>query len=180
MRALGRVVTSQNRDDADPAYRTTCPAYHPISYFVPYSFPPYRSAKNAVSFTLEMVQNGTILQKYCILWRRSVLCTAFPLIGQNGTARGTLRFGSAHHFECIGLLFLLGATGQVLMNNKAVRVPSYATYYVYNGTPTENRRVEGYPFSGTMRIVVELTARLGDKLKCAMSEHDCSEHVGFP
>jgi hypothetical protein len=30
---------------------------------------------------------------------------------------------------------------------------------------------------GTMRIVVELTARLGDKHKCAMSENDCSEHV---
>ena len=31
--------------------------------------------------------------------------------------------------------------------------------------------------NGTMRIVVELTARLGDKHKCAMSENDCSEHV---
>ncbi|CAK5119017.1 unnamed protein product [Meloidogyne enterolobii] len=30
--------------------------------------------------------------------------------------------------------------------------------------------------NGTMRIVVELTARLGDKHKCAMSENDCSEH----
>ena len=57
-----------------------------------------------------------------------------------------------------------GSTGQVLMNNKAVRVPSYATYYVINGT---------------MRIVVELTARLGDRSKCAMSQTDCSEHVGF-
>lgn len=57
---------------------------------------------------------------------------------------------------------LLGVTGQVLMNNKAIRVPSYATYYVKNGT---------------MRIVVELTARLSDKHKCAMSENDCSEHV---
>ncbi|KAI1704079.1 adenylate and guanylate cyclase catalytic domain-containing protein [Ditylenchus destructor] len=56
----------------------------------------------------------------------------------------------------------IGATGQVLMNNKAVRVPSYATYFVKNST---------------MRIVVELTARLGDKIKCAMSENDCSEHV---
>ncbi|KAI1709792.1 adenylate and guanylate cyclase catalytic domain-containing protein [Ditylenchus destructor] len=56
----------------------------------------------------------------------------------------------------------IGSTGQVLMNNKAVRVPSYATYYVKNGT---------------MKIVVELTARLGDKVKCAMSENDCSEHV---
>lgn len=50
------------------------------------------------------------------------------------------------------------------MNNKAVRVPSYATYYVMNGT---------------MKIVVELTARLGDKTKCLMSQNDCSEHVGF-
>ncbi|CAK5098921.1 unnamed protein product [Meloidogyne enterolobii] len=55
----------------------------------------------------------------------------------------------------------IGVTGQVLMNNKAIRVPSYATYHVKNGT---------------MRIVVELTARLGDKHKCAMSENDCSEH----
>lgn len=59
---------------------------------------------------------------------------------------------------------LSGSTGQVLMNNKAVRVPSYATYYVMNGT---------------MKIVVELTARLGDKTKCLMSENDCSEHVSF-
>jgi len=57
-----------------------------------------------------------------------------------------------------------GSTGQVLMNNKAVRVPSYATYLTKNGT---------------MRIVVELEARLGDKLKCAVSDNDCSEHVGF-
>ncbi|KAH7726719.1 GCY-9 protein [Aphelenchoides avenae] len=56
----------------------------------------------------------------------------------------------------------IGATGQVLINNRAVRVPSYATYYVHNGT---------------MRIAVELTARLGDKLRCAQSESDCSEHV---
>lgn len=46
------------------------------------------------------------------------------------------------------------------MNNKAVRVPSYATYYVLNGT---------------MQIVVELTASLGNKAKCL--ENDCSEHV---
>lgn len=50
----------------------------------------------------------------------------------------------------------------MLMNNKAVRVPSYATYLTKNGT---------------MRIVVELEARLGDKLKCAVSDNDCSEHV---
>ncbi|CAD5234238.1 unnamed protein product [Bursaphelenchus xylophilus] len=56
----------------------------------------------------------------------------------------------------------IGSTGQVLMNNKAVRVPSYATYFVKNGT---------------VRIVVELTARLSDKAKCQASESDCSEHV---
>ncbi|KAH7716097.1 guanylate cyclase [Aphelenchoides avenae] len=56
----------------------------------------------------------------------------------------------------------VGVTGQVLMNNKGVRVPSYATYYTTNGT---------------MRIVVELTARLGDKTSCAAMESDCSEHV---
>lgn len=60
----------------------------------------------------------------------------------------------------------IGATGQVLMNNKGVRVPSYATYYVRNGS---------------MLIVVELTARLlGDKVKCAVSESNCSEHVCVP
>lgn len=48
------------------------------------------------------------------------------------------------------------------MNNKAVRVPSYATYYVLNGT---------------IQIVVELTASLGNKAKCL--ENDCSEHVIF-
>ncbi|KAH7718588.1 Protein GCY-9 protein [Aphelenchoides avenae] len=56
----------------------------------------------------------------------------------------------------------MGATGQVLINNKAVRVPSYATYMVVNGT---------------VRIVVELTARLNDKAKCAALENECSEHV---
>ncbi|KAI3412113.1 Receptor-type guanylate cyclase gcy-9 [Globodera pallida] len=56
----------------------------------------------------------------------------------------------------------IGATGQVLMNNKAIRVPSYATYHTKNGT---------------MKIVVELTARLGDRLKCLKSDHDCSEHA---
>jgi hypothetical protein len=58
----------------------------------------------------------------------------------------------------------IGVTGQVLMNNKAVRVPSYATYFVVNGT---------------MKIVVELTARLLDPVKCALASHDCSEHVSL-
>jgi hypothetical protein len=48
------------------------------------------------------------------------------------------------------------------MNNKAVRVPSYATYYTKNGT---------------VRIVVELTARQNDKSKCSLADQDCSEHV---
>lgn len=48
------------------------------------------------------------------------------------------------------------------MNNKAVRVPSYATYQCVNGT---------------MRIVVELTARLGDQNKCAKDNSDCADHV---
>uniref|UniRef100_A0A7E4V5L5 Guanylate cyclase n=1 Tax=Panagrellus redivivus TaxID=6233 RepID=A0A7E4V5L5_PANRE len=55
-----------------------------------------------------------------------------------------------------------GSTGQVLMNSKGVRVPSYATYYTQNGT---------------MKIVVELTAKLGDKTKCDHLQDDCSEHV---
>lgn len=35
----------------------------------------------------------------------------------------------------LGLLYFLvtGSTGQVLMNNKAIRVPSYATYHTKNG-----------------------------------------------
>lgn len=32
------------------------------------------------------------------------------------------------------MLVLTGMTGQVLMNNKAIRVPSYATYHAINGT----------------------------------------------
>lgn len=50
------------------------------------------------------------------------------------------------------------------MNNKAVRVPSYATYQCANGT---------------MRIVVELTARLGDQNKCAKENSDCADHVSI-
>lgn len=33
----------------------------------------------------------------------------------------------------------IGATGQVLMNNKAIRVPSYATYHATNGTLKVNQ-----------------------------------------
>ncbi|KAI6209361.1 Guanylate cyclase [Aphelenchoides besseyi] len=55
-----------------------------------------------------------------------------------------------------------GVSGQVLMNEKGVRVPSYATYHIINGT---------------MRIVVELTARLVAKAKCTLTDTDCSEHI---
>uniref|UniRef100_A0A914E165 guanylate cyclase n=1 Tax=Acrobeloides nanus TaxID=290746 RepID=A0A914E165_9BILA len=55
-----------------------------------------------------------------------------------------------------------GTSGEVLMNKKSIRVPSYATYLVKNGT---------------IKIVVELSARIGDKQKCAMSIDDCTEHV---
>ena len=48
------------------------------------------------------------------------------------------------------------------MNKKSIRVPSYATYLVKNGT---------------IKIVVELSARIGDKQKCAISIDDCTEHV---
>lgn len=52
-------------------------------------------------------------------------------------------------------------TGQVVINSKALRVPSYATYYVTNGS---------------MRIVVELNAELG--ANCAGKELGCtSEYV---
>ncbi|KAI6205271.1 Guanylate cyclase [Aphelenchoides besseyi] len=56
----------------------------------------------------------------------------------------------------------LGVSGQVLMNEKGVRVPSYATYYTINGT---------------MQIVVELSARLVGKAKCILTDTDCSEHI---
>ncbi|VDM96807.1 unnamed protein product [Thelazia callipaeda] len=55
----------------------------------------------------------------------------------------------------------LGMTGQVLTNNDAFRVPSYATYQITNGTLT---------------IVVELEAKLGDPVKCS-SKTDCSFYV---
>lgn len=48
------------------------------------------------------------------------------------------------------------------MNNKAIRVPSYATYLIKNGT---------------IRIVVELTAQLGENGKCKKFYSDCSDHV---
>ncbi|VDL73026.1 unnamed protein product [Nippostrongylus brasiliensis] len=56
----------------------------------------------------------------------------------------------------------IGATGQVLMNNKAIRVPSYATYHTTNGT---------------LRIVVELEAKHSDKSHCDKNPDQCSEHV---
>ncbi|CAI5456087.1 unnamed protein product [Caenorhabditis angaria] len=55
-----------------------------------------------------------------------------------------------------------GATGQVLMNNKAIRVPSYATYYVTNGT---------------LKIVVELAAKNSESGQCERNEDMCSEHI---
>ncbi|CAJ0946898.1 unnamed protein product, partial [Mesorhabditis belari] len=56
----------------------------------------------------------------------------------------------------------VGVTGQVLMNNKAIRVPSYATYHTANGT---------------LRIVVELEAKLGNDQKCKANPDMCTEHV---
>uniref|UniRef100_A0A0N5AS83 Guanylate cyclase n=1 Tax=Syphacia muris TaxID=451379 RepID=A0A0N5AS83_9BILA len=54
-----------------------------------------------------------------------------------------------------------GMTGQVVINNKAFRVPSYATYYAANGS---------------MRIVVELKAEMAQN--CAGKELGCtSEYV---
>ncbi|CAP35040.2 Protein CBR-GCY-9 [Caenorhabditis briggsae] len=57
----------------------------------------------------------------------------------------------------------IGMTGQVLMNNKAIRVPSYATYHAINGT--------------LKVIVVELGAKLNDRGACEKNEDMCSEHV---
>lgn len=59
---------------------------------------------------------------------------------------------------------IAGATGQVLMNNKAIRVPSYATYHTTNGS---------------LRIVVELEAKLGERSKCKSNSDMCSEHVSI-
>ncbi|GMR62469.1 hypothetical protein PMAYCL1PPCAC_32664, partial [Pristionchus mayeri] len=56
----------------------------------------------------------------------------------------------------------IGTTGQVLINNKAIRVPSYAVYYASNGT---------------LDIVVELEAKLGDRQECARDQNVCSEHL---
>lgn len=59
---------------------------------------------------------------------------------------------------------MLGATGQVLMNNKGVHVPSYVTYMTKNGT---------------MHTVVELNASLVKSEKCDNPDEFCSEHVKF-
>ncbi|VDK29373.1 unnamed protein product [Gongylonema pulchrum] len=58
----------------------------------------------------------------------------------------------------------LGMTGQVLINNEAIRVPRYATYQISNGS---------------LRIVVELEAKLDDANKCLLRKTDCSIHVCF-
>ncbi|GMT06605.1 hypothetical protein PENTCL1PPCAC_28779, partial [Pristionchus entomophagus] len=56
----------------------------------------------------------------------------------------------------------IGTTGQVLINNKAIRVPSYAVYYASNGS---------------LDIVVELEAKLGDRDECKKNADLCSEHL---
>ncbi|VDM59411.1 unnamed protein product [Angiostrongylus costaricensis] len=56
----------------------------------------------------------------------------------------------------------IGVTGQVLMNHKAIRVPSYATYHITNST---------------MRIVVELEAKIVNRERCEKNTNQCSEHV---
>lgn len=48
------------------------------------------------------------------------------------------------------------------MNHKAIRVPSYATYYTRDGI---------------MEIVVELEAKLGSTTECEDTAQMCSEHV---
>ncbi|CEF59372.1 Guanylate cyclase [Strongyloides ratti] len=53
----------------------------------------------------------------------------------------------------------IGQTGQVLMNNNGVRVPSYAAYTLKNGT---------------FKIVIEIEPRLSEDSNCKTS---CSEHV---
>uniref|UniRef100_A0A0K0DRA8 ANF_receptor domain-containing protein n=1 Tax=Angiostrongylus cantonensis TaxID=6313 RepID=A0A0K0DRA8_ANGCA len=56
----------------------------------------------------------------------------------------------------------IGVTGQVLMNHKAIRVPSYATYHITNGTK---------------RIVVELEAKIVNRERCEKNTNQCSEHI---
>ncbi|VDK74338.1 unnamed protein product [Onchocerca ochengi] len=56
----------------------------------------------------------------------------------------------------------LGMTGQILINNEAFRIPSYTTYQMQNGS---------------LRIVVELEAKLGDPEKCSLKNKECSLHV---
>ncbi|KAM3715200.1 Receptor-type guanylate cyclase gcy-9 [Dirofilaria immitis] len=56
----------------------------------------------------------------------------------------------------------LGMTGQVLIDNEAFRIPSYTTYQMQNGS---------------LRIVVELEAKLGDPEKCILDNKECSLHV---
>lgn len=103
----------------------------------------------AVRDAYEETKNVSVFLDGRFIWKKM---TARQFIGEEFQGI-TVIF---HDLQCTG------STGQVLMNNKAIRVPSYATYHVKNGT---------------MRIVVELTARLGDKFKCAMWDNDCSEHV---
>uniref|UniRef100_A0A915PQ63 Guanylate cyclase n=1 Tax=Setaria digitata TaxID=48799 RepID=A0A915PQ63_9BILA len=56
----------------------------------------------------------------------------------------------------------IGMTGQVLIDNEAFRIPSYATYQIQNGS---------------LKLVVELEAKLGDPKKCSLKKTDCSLHI---
>ncbi|KHJ88415.1 ligand-binding protein, receptor family [Oesophagostomum dentatum] len=63
----------------------------------------------------------------------------------------------------------IGATGQVLMNNKAIRVPSYATYHITNGTLRIVVEKERLLYDMTWRIPRD-SVRLLDSSK-SRSEH---------
>ncbi|CAJ0570905.1 unnamed protein product, partial [Mesorhabditis spiculigera] len=73
-----------------------------------------------------------------------------------------VHFNGSYIWEKMTNRQFMGVTGLVLMNNKAIRVPSYATYHTSNGS---------------LRIVVELEAKLGERDKCNSNLELCSEHV---
>lgn len=55
-------------------------------------------------------------------------------------------------------------TGQVLINHKAERVPSYTTFLIKNGE---------------LQNVVEFEAKLGDSRSCQLKDEHCSLHVSL-
>ncbi|VDP19312.1 unnamed protein product [Onchocerca flexuosa] len=82
---------------------------------------------------------------------------AYDITGDEGICRN----GSLIWKKMTNRQFL-GMTGQILIDNEAFRIPSYTTYQMYNGS---------------LRVVVELEAKLGDPEKCNLKNKECSLHV---